>query len=148
MPFPAHYVSLSKMFQQLEGFEILTETWPWPYSVDLSWIKGREPNQNHNAWLSSVNRAPRKTSAQEGWWEPGCSSAVMSLQGAQHTPPDQHTRCPCLSWPYYQTGTVVFLPYLSLRLSAKGRRFLKTFLHRESGRNRLEGVLWDSAFWD
>jgi len=99
-----------------------------------------EPNQNHKACQQSVNRTPSKTSAQEGWLMPSCSSAIRSLQTAQLRPPDRCTWSPHLSWPHRQTGTVAFLPYMSLMMSAKGWRFLKILLRREPGRNhRREG---------
>lgn len=57
---------------------------------------------------------------------PSWPSAFPSLWGAQLTPPDRNTWCPYLSWPYYRTGTVVFLPYMSLTLSAKGGGLLRS----------------------
>lgn len=111
------------------------------------WTESKGESQIKTVMLDCyLWRVPRKTSAQEGWLVPRCSSAVPSLQTAQLTPPDGHAWCPHLSRPHCWTGTVVFLPYMSLTLSAKRWRFLKVFSRREPGRNQLEGALWDSAF--
>lgn len=71
-----------------------------------------------------------------------CSHFLISTHGALAS---LIPLVPDISQPHYQTDTVVFLPCMSLMLSAVGWRY-KIFLHREPGRNWLEVALWDTIF--